>query len=125
MNSTFNKFLWKTKIDVSNFTEGEEHYITLREPNTAEMKEIARMQSLIQNSTEEDETENIFDATDNFAEICSTLIVDHNFFTEEANPQKLPSKEVSAFLKSKIGLIQHIMAEYMTQLPLAKANAKK
>lgn len=125
MNNTFNKFLWKGKIDITEYTEGEEHYITLREPNTAEMKELAKMESLIKTSDEKNETENFVEATEKFADACNTLIVDHNFFTEEENPQKLPSKEVAAFLKSKIALVQYVMQEYMTSLPLVRKNAKK
>lgn len=126
MDNTFNKFLWKCKIDISEFTADEEHFITLREPNTAEMKELSKIQSLLQNTgKEEEEAENVFEATDKFASACSTLIVDHNFFTEGEDPQKLPAKEIVLFMKSKIDLIEHVMEKYMTSLPLVQKNAKK
>lgn len=122
MNANFNKYLWNIKLDVSRYTEGDSHYIKMREPNIAEFKEIVKIQKML-DSEDADESENVMDALEKFCDISRTLIVDHDFYSEGEEPQKLPSKEVSEFLTSKMTLSKFVLGEYLMNLPLATETA--
>lgn len=117
----FNKYLWKRKIDVSDFTLGEEHYIVLREPNVAEFKQLTKMQKAFDG----DEVEGTVETIESFVSLASTLIVDHNFYNEEDTEQRLPAKEVAEFLGEKLGLANYVMSDYFSNLPLLQGSEAK
>lgn len=123
MNGTFNKFLWKCKIDISEYTENEQHFITLREPTIDEQKKLIKTFEALESVTEQ-EYEGAFDGLSGFVELCNTLIIDHNF-TDDTSGNKLPSKEVAEFISCKVDLAKAVMQGYMKELPLLKASGKK
>lgn len=121
MNGVFNKYLWKCKIDITEFTDGDSHYITLRSPTTLEMKSLVKMQNEL-HKVDEDNVEAVFDVMHDFNELCCTLIIDHDFCDGD---KKIPSKDVSEFLDSQIELSKAVMQEFMTNLPLLKKSGKE
>lgn len=127
MHNTFNSYLWNCTIDVSDFTSSEEHFIKLREPNIAEFKAIVSIQKLLNDDKAPDYEEKVIDVISQFCDICSTLIVDHNFYDagKDGEQIKLGAKDIVEFLKSKIDLAQEILSEYMINLPLLKTSNKK
>lgn len=126
MHATFNNYLWTCKIDISAYTEPETHFITLREPNIAEVKELVKLQKLIDDDKAEDYEINVIDAIDRFCGICCTLIINHDFYEDPGkDTKKQGAKEVVEFMRSKIDLAQEVLASYMAELPLLKASKKK
>lgn len=122
MHNSLNKYLTKIKVDVSPFT-GDTHYITLREPNMAEWKEIMTIQKNIQSA--EDDIQRI-EAIIPFTDVLCTLVVDSDFFIGEGEEKKpMPSKDIAELAASKLDLQMHILGEYIKSLPLASQNGKK
>lgn len=122
MNGTFNKFIWKCKIDISEFTEGENHFITLREPTLQEYKALGKVEEAMARMEDGTDITASFDAMAQFAELCNTLIIDHDFLDGD---KKCASKEVAEFIAAKMDLAQAVMAEFFSKLPLLQKSGKK
>lgn len=123
MNSSLKKFLFTTSIDVSAFTEGEKHFIKLREPDNAEYKILFDVLKALKNQENDSDLEHISetcDACNEFCKILPSLIIAHDF-TEDGEPdKKLSSKDVAEFISQKLDLQIHILTEYIPTLPLVK-----
>lgn len=115
MNPSLTKFIWSHKIDVSEYTGDEQHYLILREPNTAEFKQLVKVEKDIIN---DDSEERVFDALETFAELTKTLIIDHDFYEDMEKTKRLSAKDISELMSSKIDMIKYVMGEYMQALPL-------
>lgn len=130
MSNIFNKYLWKEKFDISEYTQPDSHFVSLREPNTAEFKQLCKIQSKF---TEADKLKDdefaqadaMFEIVDSFCDICATLITDHDFFDESDETKKASSKEVAEFIRAKINLAKYLLGEYITKVPLVQQSAKK
>ncbi len=114
LNANLAKFLFKKKIDITEFCGGESHFIELREPNIAEFKEIGKLQNIGNGS----DLEKTLGAAETFNNQLNTLIVNHDFYEDADTSKKLSSKEVAALVESKLDLTIFIIGEYMTALPL-------
>lgn len=122
MHNSLNKYLTKIKIDLTDFT-GDSHYITLREPNMAEWKELMTIQKNLQKAS--DDVEKI-EAIIPFGDVLCTLIVDNDFYEGEGVDKKaMPAKDLAEFASSKLDMQMHILGEYIKQLPLASQSGKK
>lgn len=121
MNEAFDKYLWRCKIDITEYTDGDSHYITLRSPTTLEMKTLAKIEKALHKSSAEN-LEEVFNMMHDFIELCRVLIVDHDFFYEG---KKIPAKDVAEFMDSQINLSKAVMQEFMLNLPLLIKSEKK
>lgn len=121
MNGAFDKYLWRCKVDITEYTDGDSHYITLRGPTTLEMKSLLKMENALHKSSAEN-LEEVFSVMHDFNELCGVLIVDHDFLYED---KKIPAKDVAEFMDSQIDLSKAVMQEFMLNLPLLKKSGKK
>ena len=115
MNESLRRFLWKKTFDVSEWTEGETHKITMREPNTAEFKKLVGLQKAL---TDDKEGELIGDVLETFVDLTATIIVDHDFYDDNDKNKKLGAKEIAEFIGSKLDLTKSLLTDYMSSLPL-------
>lgn len=120
MNASLSKFIWRKSFDVSEWTEGESHMIVLREPNTAEFKQLVKIQKKL---TSEDDGESVVDVLETFTELCKTIIVDHDFY-EDDNTAKLSSKDLAEFISCRLEFAQALITDYMMSLPLLQKSGK-
>lgn len=125
MHASLNKYLWKCRIDISAYTEEDQHFVILREPNTAEFKELLKLQVDLEGDDINKQIDGIYETLNSFVDLAKTLIVDHNFYEEDAEGKKLTSKDIAEFLGSKTELAQFVMGEYLNQLPLLKGSDGK
>lgn len=121
MNGVFNKYLWKCKVDISEFTAGDNHFVTLREPTTSEMKDLVKLQNGL-SKIDENNVDEVFTVIHGFTELSKTLIIDHDFYDED---KKLPSKDVAEFMDSKMNLAKAVMKEFMANLPLLQKSGEE
>lgn len=121
MNGVFNKYIWKCKVDISEFTEGDNHFVTLREPSTSETKDLVKYQNGL-SKIDENNVDEVFAVIHGFTELSKVLIVDHDFYDGD---KKLPSKDVAEFLDSKVRLAKAVMKEYMANLPLLQKSGEE
>lgn len=120
MHNSLSKYLWTKKIDISSYTDTDHHEITLRQPNTAEMKQLVKVESM----AKADET--VMDAVELFTDMLKTIIVNHDFYdTDKADGARLPAVEVAEFVGSKPELAIFIIQEYLPDIPLPGKSVKK
>lgn len=118
MNSAFNGYLFKKRIDISKYCNGDERFVTLREPSSPEFLKIIE-------GAGKGEGDDEIVMMKNLIPILKDLIFEHNFFDAEKNEKKIPNSEVAEFLCSKIDLMVDITVQYVSSLPLAKGNVAK
>lgn len=126
MNPVFNSYCKRTKIDISDWCNGDERYITLREPNVGEMKAVFRLQSSAKDLKEDGSNmEDIADAMEKFGATLPLLIVEHNFYKIDKADEKIPVKDVAEFILSKFDLTSWIIESLVQSLSLVTANKGK
>lgn len=120
MSRNYTRYLWKCDIELDMGDNGK-HHITLREPNTAELKELVSVQKKLE-GIKDDDVEVVFDALSVFVKLCKTLIVDNDFTDEEG---KYSSQDVAELLDGKVAELKDVFFEYMQRVPLLQRNVKQ
>ncbi|TAH55203.1 MAG: hypothetical protein EWM51_03725 [Treponema sp.] len=118
MNAAFNGYLFKKRIDITKYCNGDERFVTLREPSSQEFLKII-------DGADKGGDDGDIVMMKNLIPLVPDLIFEHNFFDAEKNEKKISNREVAEFLCSKIDLMVDLTVQYVSSLPLANGNAGK
>lgn len=113
MNKAFEGYLFKKKIDLTQYCNGDERFVTLREPTTPEVLVI------LKDANGEDSDMKMMG---NIIPLLPALIFEHNFFDGD---KKIPNKDVAEFVQSKVDMMMDVTIQYVSALPFANGNVKK
>lgn len=126
MNAVFESYCTRTKVDLSDWCNGEDKYIVLREPNVGEMKVIFEIQKVASNLN--DDGSNMGEMADVFEKAgkhLNLLIVEHNFYDKNKCDEKIPVKDVAEFIMSKFDLMSYVMHELVKNVSLKNGSNGK
>lgn len=93
------KYFKTVKISLSE-DENNEVFVTLREPTTEEAFSLR--------------TENEDDAVEAFHKLLGDIIIDHNFYEDESEKQKMTNKDVAETVFESYTKFIQVLTEYTT-----------
>lgn len=101
---TKSNYIQKVRLEIGKVMgeqEDSEVFLVLREPTSKMMLEMSELS-----------TENERDMIEYFGKILPEIIVNHNFYEDEAQTQKMSNADIAALIMDTVGAVSTVMEQY-------------